>query len=336
MIEVLTVGAQTTIQDQGRLGFLRYGVGCAGAMDAVALRCANIWLGNDENAAAIEIPSFPFKVRALADTHLAVSGADSDIRVDDIPFSPWGRLALKAGQTLHIGAPRRYSRCYLAVAGGWDVPLVLGSRSTQNRGSFGGLEGRGLSMGDRLRPISRPERSVPLPPDETWLGFVPPYLALPDAAVSQDGECTLRVLRAGEYGHFTEAAIAAFWQTPWKVTMQSNRAGYRLAGETLTFQKTVEMRSHGIVPGVVQVPPSGAPIIQLSDAHTAGGYPKIGTVIQADLWRIGQAPLGSVIRFVEVDYEQALQALEKIEHYLNALRLAVNDTWDAVSPKEQT
>lgn len=335
MIEVLTVGAQTTIQDQGRLGYLRYGVGCAGAMDTVALRCANIWLGNDENAAAIEIPSFPFKVRAFADTHLAVSGADVDVWVDDIPRFPWGRLMLKAGQTLHIGAPRRYSRCYLAVAGGWDVPLVLGSRSTQNRGGFGGLEGRGLTVGDRLQAASRADRSASLPRDETWLGFVSPYSVLPDPAIVQDGACALRVLPAGEYGHFTEAALAAFWQTPWKVTMQSNRAGYRLAGESLTFQKTVEMRSHGIVPGVVQVPPSGAPIIQLSDAHTAGGYPKIGTVIQADLWRIGQVPLGSAIRFVEVDYEQALQALEEIERYLDALRSAANDTWDAASTKEQ-
>lgn len=327
MIEVLTVGAQTTIQDVGRLGYLRYGVGCAGAMDTVALRSANIWLGNDENAAAVEIPTFPFEVRAHADMHLAVSGADVDVWVDEVPASPWCRLTLKAGQVLRIGSPRHCSRCYLAVAGGWDVPVVLGSRSTQNRGSFGGLEGRGLTVGDRLHPLPSSADRVRPPTNETCLGFLAPSVVLPAAARSPEGTCVLRVLPAGEYEYFTDTAIEAFWETPWKVTMQSNRAGYRLAGETLTFRKTVEMRSHGIVPGVVQVPPVGAPIIQLSDAHTAGGYPKIGTVIEADLWRIAQAPLGSLIRFAKVDYEQALQALRDVEGYLQNLRRAAAETW---------
>lgn len=319
MIEVLAAGAQTTVQDIGRLGLLRYGVGTAGVMDTVAMRSANIWLDNDENAAVVEIPTFPFAVRAQGSVRVAVAGADCDIWLDGTPVAPWSRMAMEPGQVLRIGAPRHLARCYLAVAGGIDVPLVLGSRSTQARGSFGGFQGRELAAGDVLQvaEFTGQVRGVP------YLGFVPPLAALPQPRPPQHDAWQLRVLPAGEYQHFTPQAIEAFWTTPWKVSVQSNRAGYRLSGETLTFQHAVEMRSHGIVPGVIQVPPGGAPIIQLRDAHTAGGYPKIGSVIEADLWRVGQIPLGSQIRFVQVSYEEALAALEEIEEHLDSLRRAV-------------
>ncbi len=328
MIEIITVGPQTSIQDHGRPGYLRYGVGCSGAMDTVALRAANIWLGNEENAAGIEIPSFPFRMRAHKKLHLAITGADSDVWIDDVPGSSWCRFTLDAGQTLHIGAPLHFSRCYLSVAGGWDVPVILGSRSTQNRGSFGGLEGRPLRVGDRLGVCTQSSQIAELPENESWLGFLPPVPALASAPDNNTARI-LRVLPAGEYDHFTDAAIDAFWQTPWKVSLQSNRAGYRLAGETLTFRTKVEMRSHGIVPGVIQVPPNGLPIIQLSDAHTAGGYPKIGTVIEADLWRLAQAPLGSEIRFRKVNYDEAIKASEELEEYFARLRSAASESWNS-------
>lgn len=319
MIEVLAAGAQTTVQDIGRLGLLRYGVGTAGVMDTVAMRSANIWLDNDENAAVVEIPTFPFEVRAQVSVQVAVAGADCDIWLDGTPVAPWSRLAMAPGQVLRVGAPRHLARCYLAVAGGIDVPLVLGSRSTQGRGSFGGFEGRGLAAGDILK-IGEPSRPVR---GGGYLGFMPPLHVLSQPRPPEHDAWRLRVLPAGEYQHFTPEAVEAFWTRPWKVSVQSNRAGYRLSGATLTFKHAVEMRSHGIVPGVVQVPPNGAPIIQLSDAHTAGGYPKLGTVIEADLWRVGQIPLGSQIRFVEAGYEEALAALEEIEDHLQALRRAV-------------
>lgn len=323
MIEVLSAGAQTTVQDLGRQGLLRYGVGTAGVMDRVAARSANIWLGNDENAAVVEIPTFPFEVRALGSVRVAVAGADSDVWLDGVLISPWICVSMKPQQVLRIGAPRHFARCYFAVEGGIDVPVVLGSRSTQGRGSFGGFEGRGLAAGDQLKVLEPTTRADSGRAGIPYLSFVPPFVALDQPRPPEQDAWSLRVLPAGEYEHFTPEAIEAFWTTPWKVSVQSNRAGYRLSGKTLTFKHTVEMRSHGIVPGVIQVPPSGAPIIQLSDAHTAGGYPKIGTVIEADLWRVGQIPLGSHIRFVEVGYEEALAALDDIEDHLRSLQRAV-------------
>ena len=130
----------------------------------------------------------------------------------------------------------------------------------------------------------------------------------------------LRAIPAAEYDQFDESSHAALWQTPWKVTAQSNRQGYRLAGNALQRTELVEMRSHGIVPGVIQVPPSGQPIIQLADGNSAGGYPKIGVVIEADLWRIAQAAPGNVLRFVSCTLEEARAAEREIAAYLTKLR----------------
>ena len=130
----------------------------------------------------------------------------------------------------------------------------------------------------------------------------------------------MRVLPAAEYTHYTEASRAAFWTEPWKITAQSDRYGYRLEGRPLEAVAAVEMRSHGIVPGVIQVPPDGQPIVQMCDAQPSGGYPKIGTVIEADRWRLGQAPIGSQIRFVQTSWEEAITALDQTRQWLDQAR----------------
>ena len=153
------------------------------------------------------------------------------------------------------------------------------------RAGFGGLDGRALREGD-IVPISLTRRQAAR---RFGFGAEPPEVAIADARASEDGILRVRVLRAGEYDLFSETMQATFWSTTWKISLQSDRGGYRLTGAELTLPAPVEMRSHGVVAGVVQVPPAGAPIIQMSDANTAGGYPKIAAVIQADLWRLGQA-----------------------------------------------
>jgi allophanate hydrolase subunit 2 len=153
------------------------------------------------------------------------------------------------------------------------------------------------------------------------LGVVPPAFALPaHSASANDKVLRVRVLRAGEYDLFSGDMQERFWITEWKITHQSDRGGYRLAGGALKLAAPVEMRSYGLVAGIVQVPPSGEPIIQLSDANTAGGYPKIATVIEADLWRLGQARLGSFIKFEDVTYEEAVEAMAPIEAYVGRIR----------------
>ncbi|NRF67703.1 biotin-dependent carboxyltransferase family protein [Aquincola sp. S2] len=320
MIQILSTGALATVQDLGREGALRWGVGSSGAMDPLALAAGNILLGNDDGAAGIEVPVFPLRLRFDADGAFAVTGADVDARLDDRPLLPWSAVRARAGQVLQLGLPRRgghwpASRAYVCLAGGIDVPPVLGSRSTQMRGAFGGLDGRALRAADTLRA----GRASGEPPVE-GLGLLPPALSLP---LQVDGLPAMRVLPAAEYHHYTAASRAAFWAEPWKITAQSDRYGYRLEGRPLEAVAAIEMRSHGIVPGVIQVPPGGQPIVQMRDAQPSGGYPKLGTVIEADLWRLGQAPVGSRVRFIECDWDGALAALAETRRWLDEARRLV-------------
>ncbi|SMF66321.1 MULTISPECIES: biotin-dependent carboxyltransferase family protein [unclassified Pseudomonas] len=308
MIEILSATALATVQDFGRFGSLGYGVGTSGAMDHLALALGNLLLGNPEDAAAIEIPLFPFEVRLLQDCAFAVTGAACDATLDGQPLPPNWVCQGREGQVLSLGYPTSGSRAYLCLAGGVDVPSVLGSRSTQLRGEFGGLDGRALQQGDRLGAL-RPGIS-PLPLD---VGVLAPGLALP---LQVDGVPAMRVLPAAEYERFQEASRAAFWAGEWKITTQSNRYGYRMEGQPLLPIAPMEIRSHGIVPGVIQVPHGGQPIIQMRDAQPSGGYPKFGSVIEADLWRLGQAPIGGKVRFIECSYLEAVEALETNRAYL--------------------
>ncbi|MFL9982546.1 5-oxoprolinase subunit C family protein [Paraburkholderia sediminicola] len=324
MIEILSSSALATVQDQGREGYLRYGVGTAGAMDRLALAVGNLLLGNPDDAAGIEIPMFPFRIRFLEDLSFAITGADCAARLGDRPVLPWWTVHAKQGDVLTIGVPASGMRCYLSLAGGVDVPVVLGSRSTQLRGQFGGFNGRQLQKGDVVKAVGLAERIVPQDAAlAAGFGTVPPEYSLPaplSLPAAEAGETVVRVLPAAEYDCYQPESLEAFWRDGWKVTPQSDRYGYRLAGPTLVATHSIEKRSHGIVPGVIQVPHSGQPIIQLRDAQPSGGYPKIGTVIEADLWRLAQARIGTKIRFVQTTYAQAVTALEELDSYLVKVR----------------
>jgi biotin-dependent carboxylase-like uncharacterized protein len=318
VIEIVTTGALATVQDRGRDGALKWGVGCSGALDDLALAAGNILLGNDDDAAGIEIQIFPFQARFTEDCAFAITGADCGAALDGLPLPPWWVQTATAGQILNLNIPRqgtwRAGRAYLCLAGGVDVPTVLGSRSTQLRGAFGGLDGRQLRSGDRLRAGSAST------PKRTGFGLIPPALDLPLMAGDLPA---VRVLPAAEYAQYTEAAHRALWNDAWHVTPHSNRYGYRLEGTPLLATAPIETRSHGIVPGVIQVPPNGQPIVQMRDAQPSGGYPKIGVVIEADLWRLGQAPIGSHIRFLQTSWDEAVDAGEQNARWLaEARRLA--------------
>ncbi|RDV00368.1 biotin-dependent carboxyltransferase family protein [Trinickia dinghuensis] len=328
MIEVLSSSALATVQDHGREGYLRYGVGTAGAMDRLALAVGNLLLGNPDDAAAIEIPMFPFRIRFLDDLDFAITGADCTARLGDKDVLPWWTTHAQKGDVLTIGVPANGTRCYLSLAGGVDVPVVLGSRSTQLRGQFGGYEGRQLHKGDVLKAIGfKPGGGRDAAARRAGFGMVPPEHALPAPVATpcaEAGETVVRVLTAAEYDCYAPKSIEAFWSEGWKVTPQSDRYGYRLEGPTLTPTHHIEKRSHGIVPGVIQVPHNGQPIIQLRDAQPSGGYPKIGTVIEADLWRLAQARIGTKIRFVRTTYPDAVAALEELDGYLERVRHLVD------------
>lgn len=279
-------------------------------MDGLAFAAGNALLGNPPEAAGIEVALFPFRLRFTRDTRFALTGADCGATLEGRPLPPfWTRVA-KAGEVLGLGAARRGARAYVTVAGGIAVPLVLGSRSTDLKGGFGGLEGRGFRRGDHL-PLGEGAESL----SGAQFGAV-----LPGRATGPGEAIAVRVIAAAEHEAFDQESRASFTDSDWEVGSEANRMGYRLSGPDLRLAQPLELFSHGILPGVVQVPSNGQPIVQLADANTCGGYPKIAAVIEADLWRVAQAPFGARLRFVPVDAEAGTAALEAQAAWLAALR----------------
>ena len=306
MIELLRAGPLTTVQDIGRTAWPDRGISRCGALDDLALACGNLLVGNAPDAAALEFTLGPATLRFADERCIAVTGTDIDAQLDGQPLRPWWRHRVQAGQTLKIAAPRERMRSLLAVSGGIDVPPALGSRSTDLKAGFGGLGGRALRDGDRLPlgPVGAlPARRIGLRP--------PPW------------DATVRVLTGPEHDEFDAASLGAFWGSDWTLTPQSNRMGFRFAGPVLQRARGGELPSHGVLPGVIQVPPSGQPIVLLADAQTTGGYPKIGVVIRADLWKLAQLRLGAPLRFARCSRDEAIAALRQRQRDLDRWRTAL-------------
>lgn len=308
MLFVLNSSSLNSVQDLGRTGYRAIGVGTAGAMDSLALRLGNRLVGNAAGAAGIEIALPPFSVRFRKDAVIAVTGAQVRMALDGEPLRSWSVQRVRAGQRLVMTGPHAAgARAYLCVRGGLNVPLVMGSRSTDVKGRFGGLDGRALRRGDQLTVFPRFSRPGVHVPAAT--------LAVPDYGSGLDhflpGQTVVvRVLQAAEYEWLDTDGEDNFWSADWKVSSESNRMGYRFIGPELSLHPGLEreMLSHGIVNGVVQMPPSHQPIIQLNDCNVSGGYPKLGVVIQPDLRILAQVPLGGRVNFQRVAPDEAVAA----------------------------
>ncbi|OWV85303.1 allophanate hydrolase [Rhizobium sp. R635] len=317
MIEILESGPFNTVQDLGRPGYRDIGVSASGAMDPLAVRIGNILVGNDENAAVIEVQTFPFRLRFERRIAFAVTGADGNPHLDGSELLAWCAYVAEPGQILELKQPPRLARSYVALGGGLDIPVVMGSRSTSLRGGFGGNAGRPLAKGDRLA-VGEDAEIAMLP--ATGLAVVEPAAALSDVFPAPvDGVLPIRALPAGEHDLFSEDG-EAFWSQTWRISSRSDRTGYRLSGEPIKPTASIEMRSHGVVPGVIQVPPGGEPIVQMSDANTAGGYPKVAGVIECDLWRLGQARIGARLKFVRSTHAEARTAEQAVARYVDDIR----------------
>lgn len=314
MIEILQTGPLNTIQDLGRPGYRNIGVTASGAMDPLAHSVGNLMAGNEVSAASIEIQTFPFKVCFKARQIFALTGADCEARLDGRRVPGWWAMEAEAGQVLELSQPHADARAYLSLQGGIDVAPVLGSRSTSLRGAFGGLDGRSLAAGDAVAVVARETRGF-FP--KAGFGVKPPAEALGHVFPAvEDGVLPIRAIPAGEHDLFG-ADATRFWCQAWKISARSDRTGFRLSGEPIRPVEVVEMRSHGVMPGVVQVPPAGEPIVQMSDANTAGGYPKIAGVLETDLWRLGQARIGSSLRFQVATHADARAAEIATKAYLD-------------------
>jgi antagonist of KipI len=286
-IKVLKPGWLTTVQDLGRYGFQQYGVPGSGAMDRYSYIVANRLIGNRDHDAVLEITLKGPELFFEQDSVVAVTGADLTPSVNGIGIPLWTSLLVEAGSSLTFGARRSGTRSYLAVAGGIDVPVVMGSRSTHLSSQTGGVNGRALAQGDVL------VGGVPFPHQRTTIGCSLPDKLRPIYSTA----VTLRILPGPQRSSFSEQALDVLTNSPYRLSSQSDRMGYRLEGPKLAHTGSSQWISDGTAMGVLQIPPDGQPILLMADRQTTGGYPKIAVVISADLHKAGQLTPGETVRF---------------------------------------
>ena len=290
-------GLLTTVQDTGRWGYQHYGVSVSGAMDPTAHHRANRLVGNPPAAAALEITLVGPVLRFETFMRLGIAGARFALRLDDHPVSMETVLCVEPGQTLAFGRRTAGARAYVAAAGGFAVPSVLGSRSTHLRSGIGGLHGRALRPGDRLfvgtsRGVSWRESSA-----TKWSRRMPL------------GGARVRILAGPHAGLFDPIALGRLESARYTIRPESDRMGYRLDGPPIVGPEGLSLLSQGFPIGAVQVVPSGDVIVAMADRQTAGGYPRVATVIAADIPVLGQLAPRDWVEFEQCDPRTAREAL---------------------------
>jgi biotin-dependent carboxylase-like uncharacterized protein len=291
VIRIADPGPQTTVQDLGRTGQLRYGIPPSGPMDVRAFVIANRLAGNPDNAAGLECTLLGPRFTVETACAIAVTGAEAPVTVNGEPAPQWTTLPLAPGDTVRIAAARAGVRGYVAFSGGLDVPLALGSRATYLRGRLGGVDGRALKRDDVLRLFPAPRTPVR-------------RLAGPELPVFE-AEPEVRVVLGPQADRFTGEGIAALLAGAYEMLPQSDRMGARLAGPRITHARGPDIISDGIALGSIQVPGDGQPIVLLVDRQSTGGYTKVATVGSFDIGRIGQVKPGQRVRFRAVDVAEA-------------------------------
>jgi biotin-dependent carboxylase-like uncharacterized protein len=317
-LHILKPGLLTTVQDLGRYGHQASGVPVAGPMDAFSHRLANQLAGNDAGAATLEITLIGPDLIVDADTTIAITGAQFEVTCDDRPVIAGESFAVSKGQRVRFGRIVEGARAYLAVAGGVQTAPVLGSRATHLVSHMGGVNGRALVAGDRV-PIADGVQGGPVRKSSG--------LTLPSM-----GRALLRVMPGPQAGWFQADALKTISGVSFRISPQSNRMGYRLQGPPLVRQREGELISEPLGIGAIQVPSAGEPILLMADRQTAGGYPKIGYVISADLPLAGQLAPGDFIEFHVCSQQEAVAALISRERQL--LRFADLRAPSAVEGKD--
>jgi biotin-dependent carboxylase-like uncharacterized protein len=306
-IRVIKPGMLTTIQDAGRWGYQARGVPVAGPMDLVSHRVANALVGNDRAAATLEVTLLGPELEFESERVVAITGADFDLALDGRPARINAPFLVASGSHLQFLARRRGTRAYLAISGGIATPPVLDSRATHLISVMGGHGGRALRAGDRVALGQSAAGATSLHALET------PVVALPDDVA------TLRVLAGPQDDFFAPDALDALQSAAYEVGANSDRMGFRLDGPRLTHARGADIISDATPLGVLQVPASGLPILLMADRQTTGGYPKIATVISADMSTAGQLGPGDKVSFAACTPREAMSALIAQERALMAI-----------------
>lgn len=315
---IKSCGALTTLQDAGRTGYQRYGLSNAGAMDRTALAIANALVGNKPDEAAIEFAVFGGELSVESgEARVALAGADCPLDIDGEAAPPLTSRRVAPGSTIRVGAARAGVFAYLAVTGSFDVAPMLGSVSVHLRTGVGGLDGTPLKAGDVL----------PLRPHQ----IEGPDLEL--AANPEQPPGPIRIVLGPQDDLFSKAGIETLLSSEFQITAEADRMGYRLSGPKIAHADGFNIVSDGIVTGSVQVPGTGVPIVLLADRQTTGGYPKIATIVRADLGRFVQMRPGSKVRFTAVALQEAVALARsnarRTESLMAAIRPAGLDRLDS-------
>ena len=292
-IKILNPGLLTSIQDMGRIGYQKFGISPSGALDQTALKTANILVNNPVGEAALEMTLMGAMIDFTASNVIAITGGNFSPALNGTPVPMYSAVAVKSGDTLTFGVAKSGCRSYIAFSGGLDVPVVMGSKSTNLRCGFGGYQGRALKKGDEIS-FSAPVDTLP---------------GLSQRTVSyhehDEKNITLRVIVGLQDDYFTEKGMKTFLSEEYTVTNRSDRMGCNLDGTAIEYRSKADIISDGIPFGAIQIPNGGKPIIMLSDRQTTGGYAKIGTVISIDIPLLVQRRMGDKIKFQEISIDQA-------------------------------
>lgn len=314
-MKILASNALASIQDRGRFGFRGLGVGTNGVMDPWALQAGNALMKNDLDEPAIEFALGSMEFEFSQDTCFCLTGAIYEAYLDDTRIYGYWRINAKAGQTLKLVRPLQGMYAYLCVQGGFNIEPVLGSASTNTKAEFGGKDGRFLQQGDDISLKTTPRTPLPV-------------IGVPRLFSDNDdfAHNIIRVVKNSEYDCFDDTSKMNFVQQDWKVDTSSNRMGYRCVGNMpLKSIEDISMSSHGVAAGMIQVPPQGQPIVLMADAQTTGGYPKIATVIEADIGLMAQTRFGQHCRFELISMEDALEARQQRQRYIERIRRYADD-----------
>ena len=296
-LEILSPGLLSTIQDLGRFGFQASGFAPTGAADSLSMKRANALVGNAPGEAVLEMMLLGVTARFRTACVIALTGADMAPKINGSEIENGTAVRIDSGDVLELSGTRDGMGCYLAVAGGFDIPLIMGSRSTGMRFGVGGFNGRKLARGDVI-PLRAPVADLP---------GIECRRLLSKPVFSR--HIVLRAVAGPQDYMFSEEELNGFFSRPYSVTNATDRMGIRLEGKPIVPKNTSDIISDGTAFGAVQVPSGGQPIILMADRQTTGGYAKIATVITADLPRAAQMRPGNTVRFMPVSVEQAQEIL---------------------------
>ena len=326
-ISVLNPGLLTTIQDLGRYGYQKYGVIVSGAMDTYAMRLANILVGNDENEGVLEITMIGPSLKLEKGILISITGGNISPTIKGKKI-PMGRpVYLNEDCVLNFGPCIAGCRSYLAIAGGFDVPEVMESKSTYLRAQFGGFNGRTLKKGDILNIGVKSSTANKIikkleeikPNDE----FVTPSWYVKDSTVENSNSAIIRVFPDRQFNNISDESVNKFFNSKFNIDNKSDRMGYRLCGEKIELKERLEMISEEVSVGTIQIPPDGNPIILLADRQTTGGYPKIAHVASVDIQKIAQLKPNNKITFKQITFKEAEKLYFEREKYIIEIKKSI-------------